>query len=272
MPGFHWRFASWAAYHLASRTLVNAPRLGELVSEAEHLDPTRVTVVSNFVDEAAFEQPAPGWREQMLRELGANPECPTLGIIANLLPVKDHATLLKAVQQVRNRGTRAQVVLIGDGGERPHLEELARALGIADAVFFAGRRANTPNHHAAFDISVLCSRSEGLSNSILEAMAAGRPVVATDVGATADAVVRDETGLLVPPGDVAALAAALHRLASDPAYSRHLGDAGRRRAHAHFSADAALPLLERLYAELAAPLLTLSTPTTVPHSTEISVG
>jgi glycosyltransferase involved in cell wall biosynthesis len=253
MPGFHWRFASWAAYHLASRTLVNAPRLGKLVSEAEWLDPDRVTVVNNFVDEKAFEQPASGWREQLLRELGADPERPTVGIIANLLPVKDHASLLQAVQLVRSRGTHLQLVLIGEGGERPRLEELARALGIGDSIFFAGRRSNSPNHHAAFDISVLCSRSEGLSNSVLEAMAAGRPVVATDVGATADAVVHGETGLLVPPGDFVALAAALHRLACDPPYARELGDAGRRRARAHFSPDTALPRLERMYAELVAP-------------------
>jgi glycosyltransferase involved in cell wall biosynthesis len=105
-----------------------------------------------------------------------------------------------------------------------------------------------PQLLAESDVFVLSSRSEGFPVSILEAMAAGLPVVASDVGGVSEAVVDDETGLLVPPGDAAALAAALERLARDPDLAARLGDAGFRRLRERFSWDAILKRWEQVYA------------------------
>jgi glycosyltransferase involved in cell wall biosynthesis len=111
--------------------------------------------------------------------------------------------------------------------------------------------ANRPNPHALFDVSALTSRSEGFPNAVVEAMAAGRPVVATDVGGVRDAVTEGATGLLVPDDDDAAFAAALERLRCNPALAAALGSAGRREAENRFSEEVVLNQLMALYEELA---------------------
>jgi glycosyltransferase involved in cell wall biosynthesis len=119
-----------------------------------------------------------------------------------------------------------------------------------EVVHFAGVRPNEPNLHHLFDISVLCSLSEAFPNSIVEAMAAGKPVVATRVGGVGDAVVDGETGLLVPPRLPAALAAAIEQLLIEPERRREMGAAAARRARAQFHASRVLPTLESLYDRL----------------------
>ena len=239
--------ANRVAYRFAHRVLANSPRVGELLCATEGVSAERVSVVANFVDEAAFQPPSAEERSALLCEIGVPPDTPIIGIVANLRPVKDHASLLRAVALLRSRWPNLALVLVGDGECRAPLQELARELNINRQVFFAGRRPHHPNLHHLFDVSVLCSRSEALSNSILEAMAAGNPVVATDVGASGDAVLDGATGLLVPPADPPRLGEALERLLSDPELARDMGEAGRERAQAHYSAEAALSSLEELY-------------------------
>jgi L-malate glycosyltransferase len=225
--------------------------MGDLL-QAEGLPARRIAVVPNFVDAGAFEPPADEERRALMSALGLRGDAPTIGVVANLHPVKDHASLLRATASLRQQWPDLQVIFIGDGERRSALEGLASELGIRDQVIFAGRRSNQPNLHHLFDISVLCSTSEGLPNSILEAMAAGKPVVATSVGAIPDAVVHGETGILVPPSAPADLAAALSALLADPAKSRAMGLAGQRRARETFSPEGALSSLARLYESLVA--------------------
>jgi glycosyltransferase involved in cell wall biosynthesis len=134
---------------------------------------------------------------------------------------------------------------------RDQLEALAVELGIRDRLRFAGLRPSVPSMHYFFDISVLTSLSEGLPNSILEAMAAGKPVVATDVGAIPDAIVDGVSGYLVPSGDADALAGRLRILAADPEARQQFGREGRNRAQSLYSAQAAMTSLMELY-EVAA--------------------
>ncbi len=252
-PGLHWKVASRLAYHGAHVALANSRAVGDLLMSDQGLPRERVAVIPNFVDEHAFLPPSPSEERALRAALGITGAGPVVGIVANLHPVKDQASLVRAFALCHGRWPDARLVLVGDGERRSPLQDLARDLGIAEHVRFAGRRPNRPNLHHLFDVSVLCSLSEGLPNSILEAMAAGRPVVATRVGACADAVLDEVTGLLVPPAEPERLAGAIDRLLSDPVLARTLGGAGRERAREAYSAESALSALEALYERLADP-------------------
>ena len=161
---------------------------------------------------------------------------PRLIAVGRLRPPKDFGTLLRALASLPADGFDAAIV--GDGPERPALERELGELGLRERVSLEGERRDVPSLLAGSDVFVLSSRSEGLPVSVLEAMAAGLPVVASAVGGVAELVLDGETGLLVPPADQAALAAALWRLVADAGLRRRLGAAGRARAETLFDLDA----------------------------------
>lgn len=236
--------ANRLAYRLADAVITNSPSVADLVV-GEGVPRHRAVVVPNFLDDAAFEAPSRETLDVWRRDLGLD-SGPVLGCVANLLPVKDHATLIGAVARIRSAGHPVQLVLVGDGPCRAELGALARRLGIGSAVSFAGRRPSQPSMHYLFDVSLLTSTSEGLPNSLLEAMAAGRPVVATDVGGVPD-IVDDTVGRLVPAGSQAALGDALVELIRDEALRHRLGAEGRSRARRDHSAEGAMARLKSLY-------------------------
>jgi glycosyltransferase involved in cell wall biosynthesis len=241
--------ANAIAYRLATCVLANGERVaGQL--EREGIPRRKVAVVPNFVDDAAFEPASSEAIRRTRAELGVPEGAVVVGIVASLTPVKDHPTLLRAVAQLRATHPELHVVLIGEGYDRETLERLVSDLGIASAVHFAGFRVNGGNLHATFDISALCSVSEGFPNSIVEAMAAGKPVVCTDVGSCREAVVDWVTGFVVPPARPDAFAAALQRLIADPALRARMGEAGRARARERHQARQVLDSVETLYREL----------------------
>jgi glycosyltransferase involved in cell wall biosynthesis len=166
--------------------------------------------------------------------------------------VKNHESLIRAFAALRGRDARPFLVLVGDGEKRVELERLARELGVQDAVCFTGELREHKNHHRGFDISVLVSLSEGFPNAVVEAMAAGKPVVASDVGGNPDAVVDGGTGFLVAPVDIHQLTECLHRLVTDARLRRELGDAGLRRAESLYQADVVIGKLGTMYRELIA--------------------
>jgi glycosyltransferase involved in cell wall biosynthesis len=151
--------------------------------------------------------------------------------LARLHRQKGHAYLLAAAAQVSD----ATFVLAGDGPLRAELEGQARELGVADRCIFLGDRSDVPDLLAVADLVVLPSLFEGLPVSVLEAMAAQRPVVATAIGGTSEAVIHEVTGLLVPPRDPAALGSAIRRMRADPELAHRLAAAGRERVEAEFS-------------------------------------
>lgn len=170
---------------------------------------------------------------------------PIVLTLARLSPQKDLPTLLEAAVAVP--GARFRIA--GDGELRPEIERRIAERGLSERVTLLGRRDDTPELLADADLFCLSSIDEGLSLAILEAMAAGLPVVVTAVGGTPEAVVDGETGLLVPPRDPAALARALNAVLADPARARALGDAGRRRARTRFSRAAMVRATRAVYAE-----------------------
>lgn len=177
---------------------------------------------------------------------------PTIVHVGRLAPVKGQRELIRAVAPLE--GVTAVLVgvdLEAGGAYRSELEREATRLGVRDRVVFAGARDDVPSLLAGADVVALPSYAEGLPLVVLEAMAQARPVVATAVGGTVEAVVGGETGLLVPPGDVAALSAALASLLTDPGLARRLGNAGRAHAERHFSADAMTARVLAVYEEVA---------------------
>ncbi len=246
------RVANRIAYKFAHRVLANTPALARLVSTEEGVPASRVLTVLNFVEAEAFEFP-PADQTDILRSrlgIGGN-SVPVIGIVARLDPVKHHETLLRAARVLNDKGRVFRVVIVGDGDRRQALEALTGELGLGSMVHFAGQLPNRPNPNTLFDVSVLCSTAEGFPNSVIEAMAAGRPVVATSVGGIPDAVEHERTGLLVPPRDVEALANALDRLLGDEQYRHTLGAAGRELARERYGERAVLRSLEDAYEQLA---------------------
>jgi glycosyltransferase involved in cell wall biosynthesis len=197
-----------------------------------------VGVIHNGI--AVGPRPDDDARAAVRRDLGATADTVVIGAIARLDPVKDLGRLIQAVGRAAAAGwplgTRPLLVIVGDGPERTRLETLAGLGSAGDAVRFLGYRSDARRWLAGFDIFVNSSTSEGVSLTILEAMAAGLPIIATRVGGTPE-VIDDTCGRLVPARDSAALAEAMRDLAAAPETRRRLGDAARRRVESEFTIE-----------------------------------
>jgi glycosyltransferase involved in cell wall biosynthesis len=180
------------------------------------------------------------------REPGETSTRLVVGALGRLSPEKGFDVLVRALALL----PEAHAIVLGDGPERPALEALARELGVADRLELAGWDDDAQLRLPSFDVLVLPSRFEAFPAAVVEAMLAGLPVVATDVGSVAEAIVDGETGLVVAPDDPGALAAALGRVLADPALRASFGAAGRARAQALFSAAAMARAFEALYEEI----------------------
>ena len=184
--------------------------------------------------------------------LGIEGDGPVVGTVARLCPVKGQREFLQAAQQVRKEFPRTTFTIIGDdlefdGNYRKELERLSRQLGLDNSVQFVGFRHDAPTLMHAFDVFVLPSSIEGLPVTILEAMAARKPVVATRVGGVPELVVEGETGLLVPPRDPERLSQAIIDLLQDPDVARCMGIRGRERVRQYFSQEKMLDQVIGLY-------------------------
>jgi glycosyltransferase involved in cell wall biosynthesis len=214
----------------------------------------KFVVVPNGVDPAAFA--ARSDRFQARDELGINPEWSVVGMAGSITERKGQLLLLQAATRVVKVFPHVKFVLIGRTNDA-HDEEYAAKLrgyidhmGLTENVRFMGWCADMPQVLSALDLFVLPSSNEGLPRSILEAMAAGVPVVATNVGGNAELVATERTGLLVPPRDPDALAAAIEQLLRAPDLAREMGRAGRLTVEQHFSVRAAALGVERVFDQL----------------------
>ncbi|NNF28327.1 MAG: glycosyltransferase [Gemmatimonadetes bacterium] len=239
-----------ATVRLAHRVVANSPRVGDLVV-AKGLPSSRLDIVPNFVESEVLAPPDPAWIGRRRMELGVPTEATVLGTVASLSWLKGHRSVLGACARRGEELASVHLLFVGDGPERPALEEMARELGMDQRVHFAGRLPNVPNLHHLFDVSVLCSLTEAFPNSLLEAMAAGKPVVASRVGGIPDAVCEGETGFLVDPGDESTLAHRLQRLVSEPLLRSTMGEVGRRRVEEHFTPAASMEALARTYGRVS---------------------
>jgi glycosyltransferase involved in cell wall biosynthesis len=197
--------------------------------------PQRVSVIYNGIDVG----PAPSEEERgrVRQALGVGDQVALIGTIARLDPVKDLACLIEAIAQIRTRNPDVHLAVVGDGPERPALDALVQRHGLERVVHFVGYRADARHLLPGFDVYANSSVTEGVSLTILEAMAARLPVVATAVGGTPEVVVNGETGLLVPPRSPAALASALAAILPPDQRGRAYGIAGRARVEAAFTIE-----------------------------------
>ncbi len=209
---------------LATHVVAVSERVASYAAREFRIPGDRLTTIVNGVDLDRF-HPAGRIRD---------PRPPVLGCTARLGAENDHATMLHAFARLGRQWPDAQLLLVGRGPEEAALRALADALGVERRVCFAGEQADVAPWLARMDVYVQAARLAGISNSILEAMAAGLPVVATDVGGTAEAVIHGETGLLVPAGDPAALADALDAVLTHRVMAETFGRAGRTRVEARF--------------------------------------
>ena len=173
-------------------------------------------------------------------------------VVANLIHYKGHRELVRGLSHVAaNLSSPWRVLVAGrDHGLRAELEALAAARGISEHVEFIGEHADIPSLLAAADFGLLPSREEGFSNVILEAMAAGVPMIVTNVGGNPEAVIDGETGCVVPPCDPKGIGNAIMRFARNPALRKRLGEAGRRRVEHEFSIERCVQAHADLYQEL----------------------
>ncbi len=248
----HWlspakrRALGWAC-RTADRVVANAAALARATVDELGVRPERVRLVPNGLDLAQFDADASNSPDPPLPEAPH----PTVAVVSNLnLPDKGHADLLEAAARLAAAGRPITLLLVGDGAERGWLA--ARATGLGLDVRFLGRRRDVPRLLARVDAACLPSWAEGFPNAVIEAMAAARPVVATAVGGTPEAITDGEDGLLVPPRDPAALADALGRVLGDAPRARAMGRRARATVEARFSIDRAAKILDALYEELAA--------------------
>lgn len=238
------RLAMRWAVGTSSRLVAVSHQLARALKDDLWLRPSRVTVVANGVR-------AGHARAGSLRsELGLARESRLLLAVGNLYPVKGHKVLLTALALLKDRHPTVHVAIAGRGDEAGVLQSAARQRGIADRVHFLGLRSDIPSLLDSADIFVLPSLSEGLPLALLEAMFAGRPIVATRVGEVPTALNGGDAGLVVEPGDAVALATALDRLLSNPAKARQLGLRAALRAVDEYDVSHMLARYARIYGEL----------------------
>lgn len=233
--------AQLAAFHLCDRVICNSRAAATRLIE-EGLPSRKVIVIGNGLPDEAFAevQPAMPRTGRKVR----------VGMVARMnARYKNHALLLRAAARLRARFPDLELLFAGDGPLRPELERRADELGLRDAVQFLGDRRDIRAVLASLDISVVPSASESLSNVVLESMAAGIPVVATDVGGNRE-LLADGRGLLVPPDDEAALAAAIEHVRNEPGLGCVLAQNARSFAEQNFTMDLMRRRHEELYAEL----------------------
>lgn len=191
-------------------------------------------------------------RGEVRRWLGASSETPLVGIIARLAPIKDHTTFLEAAAELHRTRPDARFLIVGDGELRSTLEQQARALELDTCVHFLGWQQDLEPIYADLDLVVLSSLNEGTPVCLIEAMAAGLPVVATSVGGTPDLVADGKTGLLVPPKDSKALSRTMGVLLGDAERRHEMGRLGREAVYPMYSAAALIDRMDRLYVSVLA--------------------
>ncbi len=248
------KFLQQRAFASAHRVVANAVAVRrELIAEGVRHD--KIEIVYNGLDMARLASPENLSRDETLAKLHLSETAGQrlVTIVANMRHrVKDQQTFLRAARRVRGQVSDVAFVLAGEGELLESLRAFAAELNLAGDAFFTGRCEDVASLLSISEVCVLSSTSEGFANSILEYMAAARPVVATDVGGAREAVIDGETGHIVRPGDDEAMAARIVALLQGPERAREMGQRGRRVVEEKFSCESQLARTVELYEKLLA--------------------
>lgn len=228
----------------------------DLASYLQHqvgISAARMTQVYNGVDSIRFSPSAAG-RVPLAGSPFADPHLWVVGTVGRMQVVKDQTLLarafVRAIEWAPESKGRMRLALVGEGPLRQEAQGILAAAGLSDLAWLPGERTDVPDVMRSLNCFALPSLAEGISNTILEAMSTGLPVVATDVGGNADLVAHGQTGLIVPPAHVEALAGALIQMASDPARAKAMGQAGRVETERRFSLQAMVETYQGVYDRL----------------------
>jgi glycosyltransferase involved in cell wall biosynthesis len=209
-----------------------------------HMPAERVTVFRNGIS-APAPSDAPGVRDEL-----AAPGQPLVGAVGRLIPVKGYSDLIEAVHRLRAQGLQVRCVIAGTGPAEARLRDLIAGLELEESVTLLGFRSDVADLLRALDVLVMPSHREAAPLALIEAMAAGCPIVATRVGGLPELIDDGVSGLLVPPGAPDTLAAGIARLINEPGLGRRLGQAAQRRQRAELSVEAMLGHLQDIYLDL----------------------
>ncbi|MFH1413980.1 MAG: glycosyltransferase [Candidatus Omnitrophota bacterium] len=235
---------------LFDRIITVCDALKEVIIQREKVSPDKLATIYNGIKtEVKNNQTV---KLKLKQSMDLEPTREIITMVANLAPVKGHKYLLNAAAKILKDGKSVQFLLVGAGknGYEITLKDYVDKLGIKDNVTFTGFRSDISDLLSISDISVLSSTSEGLSNSILEYMAAANPVVATDVGGNKELVVQGETGFLVPAKDADALVEAISSLLFNKELRKKMGERGRSRVESFFTEEKMIRSFEQLFEEL----------------------
>jgi glycosyltransferase involved in cell wall biosynthesis len=236
-------------YQLADRVFCVSHQLRELYAKRTGFPKTGMTVIHNGVDTTRFHFDVEA-RARMRHRFGVPPEAFCIGAIGRLEPVKDLATLLRAAEALAANG-ECRLIVAGDGSQLPDLRHFVESRRqLRDMVCFAGEASDVPAVLNSLDVYVLPSLAEGISNSLLEAMATGLPVIASNVGGNPEVVVDGEAGMLFPVGNASRLTDCLERLRNDGDLRRRLGSGATSRVKTHFSMQEMVRRYDELYSGL----------------------
>jgi glycosyltransferase involved in cell wall biosynthesis len=226
----------------------------DYLSSSEGIDRRRLVVIENGIDLDAWARVTPAARTRARADLGIGKDESVIVMVAALRPEKAHEALLEAIAALGARGRRVRALIAGDGPRRELLEKRAAALAIADRVDFLGVRDDVACLLHASDALVLPSRAvvETLPLAVLEAMAAGIPVIASAVGSIPEVVVDGSTGWLIPPADVLALAHRIEHVLDNPAEAARVAASARERVDARYSIERTAAQYSRLFEEVVA--------------------
>jgi glycosyltransferase involved in cell wall biosynthesis len=253
----HYQFLENLVNSFTDAVLVNSQAVKTDVLQRERVSPEKVHVIYGGADIHRYD-PMDGSarvharRSQSKMAFGIPETVPVIGMIANLYPYKGYQEFILAASEIHRHYPDVRFLCIGeDHGIQSQLEQLVHNLGLQKHVIFTGQVRNIEELFPIIDIQVSASHEEGFSSAIIEGMASGKPIVATSVGGTPEAVLHNITGLLAPPKNPAVLAQAIKTLLDNPELASQFGRNGRKRVEEHFSLKKMIVELETLYLKLS---------------------